>query len=335
MSSDVRSSPAVNPGVATGTPFVGGLRNPETSHRVPRGARRLMSVVILALTTGVAAVWSSVALRQLHSSIAHESADHLESARKTFDSTRSRTLDNLRAQSRVMVEDPRLKTTLAADGMDEVTVADILGDLGRLRRTGFLMVLSPDGHVFAQAGADELRGLDLSGSSAVKKAQGTLEAVAGSWVIGGKLMDLSIMPVRFGPTPIAYLVVGLAVDQDMLNDVANQTGVAMATEVGGALMLSSQPEDGMKAVFPMVAGQRESTQSGLFEVNGETYVAAIAELEQSGQSRPRLILVQSLGHATKLFATIQWMIFFLPVLLLIAVLFAMTANRRTIIVNEA
>ena len=160
--------------------------------------------------TGVAAVWSLVALHQLQSSIVRESATHLERTRRTFDLTRARTLDSLRVQARVMVEDPRLKSTLSTDGIDEVTVADILRDLGKLRNTGFLMVLSPDGRVFAQAGADELRGLDLSGSSTVKKAQATAEAVTGSWVIGGKIMDLSIMPVRFGSKPIAYLVVGQA-----------------------------------------------------------------------------------------------------------------------------
>jgi hypothetical protein len=334
MTRDGRTSPSVDQGIATDTPPVIGRRIAGALHRVSRGARA-MSLLVLALTTGVAAVWSSVAQRQLTASIARESADHLEHARRTFQSTRSRTLDNLRAHARVMVEDPRLKTTLAADGMDELTVADILGDLGKLRRSGFLMVLSAEGRVFAQAGADELRGLDLSDSSAVKKAQGTLEAVVGSWVIGGKLVDLSIMPVRFGPAPIAYLVVGLAVDQDLLNALAEQTGVTMATEAGGAILLSSQPDDALKAVYPVVAGRAEGARWRRIEVDGETYVAAVVDLEQSGPSPPRLVLVQSLAHGTSLFGILQWMILVPPALLLIAVLFAMTANRRVIIVSQA
>ena len=105
-----------------------------------------------------------------------------------------------------------------------------------------------------------LRGLDLSGSSAVKKAQGTLEAVPGSWVIGGKIMDLSIMPVRFGPNPIAYLVVGQAVDQDMLNSVTEQTGVAIATAAGQTVMLAAPGGEsvhgGEESVLGDVLGRR-------------------------------------------------------------------------------
>lgn len=310
----------------------GNRRGPEHGSSGSTGGA--LSLVILALTFGVAAVWSLVALHQLSSSIVRETATHLERARRTFDLTRARTLDSLRAQARVMVEDPRLKSTLSTDGIDEVTVADILGDLGKLRSAGFLIVLTPDGRVFAQAGADELRGLDLSGSSAVKKAQGSLEAVTGSWVIGGKIMDLSIMPVRYGQKPIAYLVVGLAVDQDMLNSVADQTGVAVATATGPTIMLSAPPGDSTKAVFAAAVGQLEGSAPQLFNVNGETYVAAMSELEESGQTRPRLVVAQSLSQSRATFATSRWLLFIPPVLVIIAVLFALTAGRRVVVVRQ-
>jgi hypothetical protein len=291
-----------------------------------------MSIVIIVLTIGVAVVWSLAAMRQLSSSIVRETAGHLDRARRTFDLTRARTVDFLRAQARVMVEDSRLKVTLATDGMDEATVADILRDLGKQRGTGFLMVLQLDGRVFAQAGADELRGLDLSGSSAVKKAQGTVDAVAGSWVIGGKIMDLSVVPVRFGAKPIAYLVVGQAVDQDMLNAVAEETGVAVATGTGQAINLVAPSDDRTKAVFATVIPQLGSSQSRLFDVGGETYVVTMSELEESGQSRPRLVVAQSVAALRASFSTSKWLIFAPPFLVIIAVLFALIAGRRTVVV---
>jgi len=169
MSSDVRSTPAASQSLATSLSRTTGSRGAPTGYDAPTSTGRLMSIVIIVLTVGVATVWSLVALHQLSASVARESASHLDHARRAFELTRARRLDSLRALARVMVEDPRLKSTLSTDGVDEVTVADILGDLGKLRGTGFLLVLTPDGRVFAQAGADELRGLDLSGSSAVKK----------------------------------------------------------------------------------------------------------------------------------------------------------------------
>lgn len=332
MNSDVQS-PASSQSLATPVSrTTGNRRAPDRG--APGTTGSALSLVILALTFGVAAVWSLVALHQLSSSIVREGAAHLERARRTFDLTRARTLDSLRAQARVMVEDPRLKSTLSVEGIDEPTVADILGDLGKLRSSGFLMVLTPEGRVFAQAGADELRGLDLSGSSAVKKAQSTLEAVTGSWVIGGKIMDLSIMPVRFRTKPIAYLVVGTAVDQDMMNAVADQTAVAVATTTGPTILLSAPPDDQTKAVFGAVVGQLEGSAPQLFNVNGETYVAALSELEESGQSRPRLVVAQPLSQLRATFATSRWLLFIPPVLVIIAVLFALTAGRRVVVVRQ-
>jgi len=312
----------------------GNRRGAPEALGAPSRTGYVLSLVVVTLAIAVAVLWSRLALRELGSSIVRETAGHLDRARRTFEVTRARTLDSLRVQARVMVEDPRLKSTLSTDGIDEVTVADILGDLGKLRSTGFLMVLSPDGRVFAQAGADELRGLDLSGSSAVKKAQSTPEAVVGSWVIGGKIMDLSIMPVRFGPKPIAYLVVGQAVDQDMLNAVADQTGVAVATATGPTVMLSAPPGDATRAVFTAVVEQLEASQSRLFEIDDESYVAAMSELEESGQTHPRLVVAQALAPPRAAFARSRWMLFLPPGLMIIAVLFALTAARRTIVVRQ-
>jgi hypothetical protein len=308
--------------------------DPVTPGRPRRGTSLVVSAAVIVIAVGVAAVWSFAAWRQLAASIAQESTDHLEHARATFSSVRARTLDNLRAQCRVMVEDPRLKSTLATDGVDEVTVADILADLAKLRRTGFLMVLALDGKVFAEAGAGELRGLDLSGSSPVKKARTSPEAVAGSWVIGGKIMDLSVMGVRFGATPIAYLVVGQAVDHDMLAAVADQTGVAVATATGDTVTLTSSSDDVLTPVFAAAAGQAGSFPGRVFELDGRAYAMAISELEDTGPSRSRLVTIQSLAQPRIAFETMRWLIAIPPLLMLIVIPFAMAARRRAAVVNH-
>jgi Double sensory domain of two-component sensor kinase len=300
-----------------------------------RASGRVLPVLVSVLVLGLATVWTFAALRQLAASIAQDADDHLDRARATFQALRARTLDGLRALCRVMVEDPRLKSTLATDGVDQATVADILGDLAKLRRGGFLMILSPDGKVFAEAGAPELRGLDLSGSSPVKAARGSVEAVTGSWVIGNKVLDLSIMGVRFGTQPIAYLVVGQAVDQDMLKSVADQTGVAIASATGQAITLASSPDDALKPVFAAVARQAGSFHGRLLEIDGQTYATAIIELDDIAQARPRFVLVQSLAHATSSFELVRWLTFIPPFLVLITLAFAMTVNRRTSLARPA
>jgi hypothetical protein len=295
----------------------------------------LTALAVIALTVGAASVWSFVALRQLSAAIARDGGAQLGRARAAFDAIRARTLDNLRAHCRVMVEDPRLKSTLATEGIDAATVTDILGDLGKLRRTGFLIVLSSDGKVFAEAGADELRGLDLSSSSPVKKAQGATDAVVGSWVIGGELMDLSVMGVWSGSVAVAYLVVGQAVDQAILTSVAEQTGVGIASATGDAIALSASSGDVPAPVFAAVVRQAGSFDGRVIEHDGRRYVASIAELEDTSQSRPRLALIAALAPASAVFERVRWLILGPPVLVLVAVIFAMIASRRAVVVRHS
>ncbi|HEY5938094.1 MAG TPA: hypothetical protein VIU61_25765 [Kofleriaceae bacterium] len=297
-----------------------------------RGRRFVFFAIVVLLTVGLAAVWSFMAQRQLTTSVTAQQADDLIHARKSFELVRSVIQDNLDSQCRVMVEDPRLKSTLATEGMDEATVADILSDLGKLRRTGFLIVLSPEGRVFAQAGADELRGLDLSASSVFKKAQSSPEAVVGSWVINGKIMDLSLTAVKFDTQVIAYLVVGRTVDQRLLAGVAAQSGVGVASAIGNKVVMSSS--DSLASVVSAVASEPGTFDNRVFDVAGQRYVASVSELEETAQTKPRLVIVKPL-EAPAAFETLKWMLFVPPLLVFIAVLFSMTGGRRTIVVTRA
>ena len=282
----------------------------------PKGRRVLFFVIVIVLTVGLASVWTFVAQRELHTAVTATAtardSETLVHARKSFELVRSRIQESLESQCRVMVEDPRLKSTLATEGMDEATVADILSDLGKLRRTGFLMVLSPEGRVFAQAGADELRGLDLSASSVFKKGQGTPEAVVGSWVINGKIMDLSLMAIRFDTSVIAYLVVGRSVDQDLLRGVADQSGVSVASAIGNKIVLASN--DSLGNVFAAVASGAGATDGRVVEIAGQRYLASISDLEDTAQNKPRLVIVKPLDSMESAFERLGWMLLGPPLL---------------------
>ena len=83
------------------------LAAPLAVERRAGGGGALTAIAVIALTVGLASVWSFTALRQLASSIAIAGTEQLSHARATFDAIRARNLDHLRAHCRVMVEDPR------------------------------------------------------------------------------------------------------------------------------------------------------------------------------------------------------------------------------------
>jgi hypothetical protein len=299
--------------------MVNQLRPPSTVK--PRRPVFLL-VALLVLMVGVSALGAFVAIRQLDTAIAAENRTKLDGAKNVFDLLRNRALEEMRGQGRILVEDPRLKATLATQGMDEETVADILRDIGRLRGSGMLVVLTPEGRVFAEAGAQELRGLDLSASSVVKKAQTSNEAVVGSWVIGNKIIDLSIIAIRFDTNVISYLVAGQTIDQPMLKALGTATGVGVGIAIGTEWTFVS--DDQLKTMTQLA--QNPAAGPSLFELGGTRYVANAVELEQMGQSRPRLVLVQSLAPTGATFSLFKWLLWLSPVLVLIGMVLAISRS---------
>lgn len=284
--------------------------------------RRALFVVIALVTVGLAGAWGLVAYRQLDTAVVRANAELLGHGRKAFELTRTRTQDALRAQCRVMAEDPRLKATLATEGVDAATVADILRDLLALRGTGFIVVLDANGRVFAEAGAKELENLDLSASSVVKRAQSANEATAGSWLIGGKLIDLGAMTIRVDGALVAYLVVGQPVDQELVKAVADATGVQLAIAVGQELPASSITDARLKAVLVGFARDSATNQPRPLVHDGAAYLAMTADLEDTAQAHPRLVVVRELAPGRAAFELLVWLLFVPPVLVLVSLVLA-------------
>jgi hypothetical protein len=290
-----------------------------------RGGTVLIGLIVV-LGVALGAAWTLVARRELSSAIVADSAHRLDQAFTAFESYRGAVQDNLRSHCRVLVEDPRLKATLATPGMDVATVADILADIGKLRGTGFLMVLSPEGRVFAEAGAPTLRGVDLSASSVVKAAQSSSEAVVGSWVLDNRVMDLGITAVRYDDAIIAYLVVGAAIESDVLEAVADQTGVDVGAALAGNIVLSSSEEARTRAALIRIAGEPGAFGGRVMTIDGTSYVAGVVELTGTAQAQ-RLVLAREIDGASAPYVRLGWMLLVPPLLILIAMLFAMTGTR--------
>jgi len=298
-----------------------------TSPPLPRsGTRAWVAIVVIVLAVGAASAWTFVARDQLRSAVLEEASHHLVSARKAFDALRAQTRTGLSVSCRVLVEDPRLKSTLATEGMDAATVADILQDLGKLRQGGFLLVLAPDGRVFAQSGASELEDLDLSASAFVKKARDAADATVGSWAIAGKVMDLSIKSIRYGDTLVAFLVVGQSVDDTLLAAVEDQTDVAVASVLASKVVMTSTKDLVMTDVLVRVAGETTTATPHVVSHHGARYIASSAELPETAQAH-RLVLASPLATVEERFRVLEWMVFAPPALVLFAVLLVLATLR--------
>lgn len=304
--------------------------NPKLSAARAAQARpkSVVWLLVVLLTVGLAAMWSLIAQRELDMSAVAERATALDRARATFDSTRARSQEALRALTRLLVEDPRLKSTLATENMDAATVDDILNDLGKLRGAGFFVVLSPEGRVFAEAGAKELRGLDLSGSGIVKRAQSEPGAAVGSWALGDKVMDLSIMAIRYGDVLIAYLAVGKSIDDTDMKSLALQCGCEASTAIGNSLATSSTTDPAVSGLFTQMIGVPHDSRGQILNAGAARFVTTTIELGDVAQSH-RLMLASRLDRPAPPFIRLWWLLWVPPALVLVAVLFALSTRRSS------
>ncbi len=273
-----------------------------------RLAAGLYLVAAALVMISLAVVWQVAARRRLETAVVATAADQLDRARGVFDSLRASTVAGLMSECRVLVEDPRLKASLTTAGVDEATMHDILLDILRLRRAGFLLVLSPEARVFAQAGADELRGLDLSGSSVMNRARGASDAAGGAWVIGGKLIDVAVASVHFDRVVLAYVVVGQAVDQALVKAVENGTGTAVAVLAGSEPGPTSTADDRLGAVFQLIAAEAVARPAHLIERDGAAYLTASFDLEGTPPTHPRLAVARALAPQRAVFASFAWLL---------------------------
>jgi len=298
----------------------------HSSQRHPARGRGYLAVV-LAIVLAATAAWGWLARQQLAAGMRADDVDRFARGHALFDAVRARIQDDLRAQCRVLVEDPRLKATLATEGIDEATVRDILADLNQLRRTGFLLVLTPEGRVLAESGARELRRLDLSASSVVTRARGTSEAIGGSWVLGGRVVDLGVAPVGFGTHVMAYVVIGQAIDAALLRLVGDGAGLALAVIAGPEPGPLSSDEPALRGVFEVMA---RDGGDGVIGQGGARYATRAVDLAEVAQARPRLAMARALAPQRAWFEVLGWLLWVPIGLVVLAVVLAALRPRSVI-----
>jgi hypothetical protein len=140
----------------------------------------------------------------------------------------------LEGQCGVLSEDPRLKSTLATDGIDKASIADILLDLNKSAGIQMSAVLAPNGGVLASAGDDALEGMDLRSSNMLRTAKPGHPA-SDTWVLGARLTSVALVPITAGERLVAFLLLGRIFREATLQEAAKLSQTAGALYVGGKL----------------------------------------------------------------------------------------------------
>lgn len=297
---------------------VAAVATPSNGGRPGVAAPLAFAVAALVIAVG----WFVLARQGVASAEEARREASLARARGLMTYQRDLVSSQLKVASQLLAEDPRLKTTLATEGIDEGTIVDVLTDLRRQSGLDLVAVLSPLARLQAVLGADEYRGLDLSTSKVVQQADATEGAAAGVWVAGDRVLNVAVIALRFSRRLVGYLVVGSAIDGRTVSEISELAGAGVAVVVDDRVALVSPQE--LRPALTQAAARADSPSSVRLNVDGVGYQSLTTRIEGTVPA-VRLAFVTPSADRLGWVGTLLW------VPMLAAVLFAGVLLGRAVL----
>lgn len=128
-----------------------------------------------------------------------------------------------RQECRVVAEEPRVRAVVATEDVARETILDAVRTLADTLRAGVFVIVDEDGKLIADSAAPEAEGYDMRDRPVVAHALANGEE-AGVWLADSKAYQVAGCRLEFGARVVGGLVVGHAIDDDLVDTIARQTG---------------------------------------------------------------------------------------------------------------
>ncbi|HEV7165559.1 MAG TPA: protein kinase [Gammaproteobacteria bacterium] len=260
-------------------------------------------LVVAALTVSAVATYTRG--YQIARSAATDSLAHSRAVQQNFQKLR---FQQLRLMSQLMASDPSFLSYVAeaaGNGLtsggqvDVRSITDLLterqGEIG----FDFGMVLDQSGVLLARSGSVAARE-NLAANPVVTAAMQAQGPAAGYWLREGRAYQVAVAPLANRDELLGYLVLGLAVDQSLLQDVKQVSGaeiVLLDSSAGSSSVVTStldpQRLDGLNQSLTKL----HPLPSGAFDVDlgGEHWLAYAEPLGSAGTALTLTSFDQAIG----------------------------------------
>jgi sigma-B regulation protein RsbU (phosphoserine phosphatase) len=193
----------------------------------------LVGLIVIILFPTVGAVASIV-----DRAAARTVLDDVSRASRVFDDLNAYRESLLRAESRVVAEEPRLKAVVATEDITHETVISVAVELRRALQSSIFVITDADGRLVADVADPSASGDDLSNDKHVSAALKKGEA-SGLWSHENELYAVHARRLSFGTTTVGVLVVGYQVDDALAKSVSSETGSPVVVVHDGQVVASS------------------------------------------------------------------------------------------------
>jgi HAMP domain-containing protein/tRNA A-37 threonylcarbamoyl transferase component Bud32 len=264
----------------------------------------LASTLLVATALAVSAAATYTRGYAIARNAANDSLDHSRAVQQDLQKLR---FQQLKLMSQIMASDPSFLSYVTEAGgnglsggsqVDARSIMDLLterqGEIG----FDFGMVLDPSGAVMAQSGsaADHE---NLATDPVVAAAIQSQSAGSGYWLRAGRAYQVAVAPLANRDELSGYLVLGLNVDEALLQDVKQVSGAELALLASGAgstvvsSTLDPQKLDGLNQALakfhPLPAGRFD------LDLGGERWLAYAEPLGSAGTALTLTSFDQAMG----------------------------------------
>jgi sigma-B regulation protein RsbU (phosphoserine phosphatase) len=200
-----------------------------------------------------------------------------------------------RQECRVVAEEPRVRAVVATEDVARDTILDAVRTLADTLRAGVFVIVDADGKLIADSAAPDAEGYDLRDRVVVAHALDKGEE-AGVWLADSKAYQVAGCRLEFGARIVGGLVVGHAIDDDLVDTIARQTGGLLVVVADHAALTrvpnGVAPGEVGLALDEVRGGAREVTLAG-----SQWYAQLVPVPGYVGDHKVEYLLLRSIDEA--------------------------------------
>ena len=259
----------------------------------------LASALLVALALGTSALITYTRGYAIARQAADTSLDHSRAVQQDLRKLR---FQKLKLMSQILASDPAFLSYVAAAGgdglgqgpVDTRSISDLLTERQDEIGFDFGLVLDPSGALLAESGNADAGHENFASDSTVAVALHDQAPAAGYWLRDGHTYQVAVAPLANRDELSGYLVLALALDQGLLDDVKQVSGAESAvldTSGGRRLVVESTLEPQQVEALSHALGGLDTLPKGGFglDIGGERWLAQ-AEPLGDGKSVTALTL---------------------------------------------
>ena len=264
----------------------------------------------------------------LHRAARDGVADALARTQRVFEDVEAYRRSLIRAQARVMAEEPRLKAVVATENVSVATLVDVARDLRKLIKSDVFILTDAAGRLridLAKPGA--LDG-DLSRLPVVAAALRSGEG-SGIWTDDQRAYQVEAIAMKFGAETAGVVITGFALDDSVAEAVSRQTGNDVVIQDGERVVAACPRPRYVAAARSLAQLPLGAGQISEMILDGDHKLALAAPVLGYSGEQLRYVVVGSLDAAlAPAYRLLRLLVITLGVALVIGLSWATVAARR-------